>query len=343
VGGGALWTRHAARRYRPGMVPADEKVYEMLWDCKYCGTRKLLGKTHRHCPNCGGPQDAEGRYFPPDSEKVAVQDHIYYGLDIRCPSCQFFNGRSAKHCGHCGGPLEAGQSATLKQAHAPAAPLPKTRGKLILVAILAVATGLIAIIAGVLLWKKDTALVVTGHAWKREIQIESYSAARESRWCDELPAGATGVTRHREVRSRNKVADGEDCSTRKIDNGDGTFKEKRECKPRYKEEPVYADKCDFSILRWKVSRTASASGNGMGDAPRWPEVKLAQTGSCVGCEREGDRSEEYSVELSDEGKGTKGTCEFDENKWASFKVGSTWAAKVRRIGGSIDCGSLQAK
>ena len=48
---------------------ADEKSYEMFWDCEYCGSSKLLGITHRHCPNCGAPQDPEKRYFPPDEEK----------------------------------------------------------------------------------------------------------------------------------------------------------------------------------------------------------------------------------------------------------------------------------
>jgi len=36
----------------------SEKTYEMLWDCRYCGTKKLLGKTHRHCLECGGAKDA---------------------------------------------------------------------------------------------------------------------------------------------------------------------------------------------------------------------------------------------------------------------------------------------
>ena len=31
----------------------DERVYEMLWDCAFCGTQKLLGLQHRHCPSCG--------------------------------------------------------------------------------------------------------------------------------------------------------------------------------------------------------------------------------------------------------------------------------------------------
>ena len=70
-----------------GEPMADEKNYEMFWDCEYCGSSKLLGITHRHCPNCGAPQDPEKRYFPPDEEKVALEDHENTGADWHCPSC----------------------------------------------------------------------------------------------------------------------------------------------------------------------------------------------------------------------------------------------------------------
>ena len=58
--------------------------YEMLWNCGACGSEKLLGVTHRHCPNCGAAQEASRRYFPSDEEKVAVADHRYTGVDHQC-------------------------------------------------------------------------------------------------------------------------------------------------------------------------------------------------------------------------------------------------------------------
>ena len=93
---------------RPSTTPAPQsgaKVYEMQWDCKFCGTKKLLGKTHRFCPNCGAQQDPTWRYFPSDSEKVAVQDHVYVGADIICKACQSLNSGKAEFCGNCGAPL----------------------------------------------------------------------------------------------------------------------------------------------------------------------------------------------------------------------------------------------
>ena len=48
----------------------EEKTYEMLWDCEYCSAQKLLGVTHRFCPECGAAQNPQKRYFPPDDQKV---------------------------------------------------------------------------------------------------------------------------------------------------------------------------------------------------------------------------------------------------------------------------------
>lgn len=85
-----------------------ERTYEMLWDCHYCGTKRLLGLTHRHCPECGAAQDPTWRYFPADEDKVAVQDHVHHGADLICPACRAPAGTAARCCGNCGSPLEGG-------------------------------------------------------------------------------------------------------------------------------------------------------------------------------------------------------------------------------------------
>ena len=69
-------------------MDGTEKTYEMMWDCEYCGSDKLLGVTHRYCPECGAAQNPDKRYFPPDDQKVAVQDHKYVGADLKCPACE---------------------------------------------------------------------------------------------------------------------------------------------------------------------------------------------------------------------------------------------------------------
>jgi hypothetical protein len=343
-----------------------DKVYEMLWDCRHCGSKKLLGLTHRHCPNCGAEQDATARYFPPDSEKVAVQDHVYHGADVQCPFCGNWMGRQSKHCGNCGGPLEGGKDAVRRQdqvvaagvAYAgdsaeaarreqargalPPAPPPKKSATGLFVALGGGAVLLALLFCGLLFvfWKKEAGLTVAGHAWKREVQIERFGPVSESDWCDQMPSGATSVRRSREVRSHKDVPDGEDCKIRKVDNGNGTFTEKRECKTRYKKEPVYGDRCSYQIEKWKTARTETASGQSLADAPRWPEPKLARTGSCVGCEREGKRTETYSVTFKDQHGETYG-CDFPEARWAGIRPATSWKGEIRRLTSSLDCDSLQ--
>lgn len=90
---------------------SQEKHYEMLWDCQFCGTTKLLGKTHRHCPICGAPQNPDARYFPSDADKVAVEDHVLVGADKICPSCGGLNAGNAVHCGACGASMDGAETA----------------------------------------------------------------------------------------------------------------------------------------------------------------------------------------------------------------------------------------
>src|SRR3954471_15815305 len=86
----------------------EEATYEMCWDCKYCGQKKLLGLTHRFCAGCGAPQDPASRYFPPDNEKVAVKDNPFVGADVSCPACKQPMSRAAKCCTNCGSPIDKG-------------------------------------------------------------------------------------------------------------------------------------------------------------------------------------------------------------------------------------------
>jgi hypothetical protein len=344
-------------------------VYEMLWDCRFCGQKKLLGLTHRHCPNCGAPQDAEARYFPSDENKIPAKEHEYYGTDVRCAHCGVANSRNSKHCAGCGAPLERAAEVTKRRDQvdtgagfdrdstarakqerktlaaedrdeAPAGVPKKGSGMraalragclLVLVAIAAT--------VGIVLWKRTGGLEVVGHAWKREIDVERYGPVSDSAWCDQMPFSARGVSRRKEVRSHDRVEDGQDCHSRRVDRGNGTFSEQQECTPRYRDEPVYSDRCYFTIDRWTKARAAMAEGSSLSDTPRWPEAPLSRAGTCEGCEREGARHETYTVTFRDDGAQDH-SCDFDEQRWASFSDGSRWRGALRVVGGGLDCTSL---
>lgn len=344
-----------------------EPAYEMLWDCKFCGAKKLLGLTHRHCPSCGAPQNAEERYFPSDADKIAVQNHIFYGADVTCTHCGDANSKNSKHCGGCGAPLEgakevarradqvvgpgdafAGQTAmdAHRERTGHATPAAAAAKRVPLRWIFAVGClGVLALFTFVLVlifWKKQSALEVVGHHWQRQIVVEQFGPVEQSSWCDDIPGDARLVRRHREVRSRRQVADGQDCKVRKIDNGNGTFSEKQDCTTRYREEPVYDQKCVYVVTRWKTARTATADGASLSMPLRWPDPELARAGTCEGCEREGTRKETYTVLFRDS-KGGEQSCDFDAQKWASIPDGSRWKGALRVVGSALDCGSLRPR
>src|SRR6185295_10750417 len=141
----------------------SERVYEMLWDCAYCGTRKLLGKTHRFCPKCGAPQDPEKRYFPTEDEKVAVEDHVYVGADRLCGNCGSAMSAKALHCTQCGAPLEGARE--VKLVDAPLPPPPPAKPARSLASCLLPVIGVVVLLVGgllvALLWKKDLQAQVT--------------------------------------------------------------------------------------------------------------------------------------------------------------------------------------
>lgn len=317
-----------------------EPVYEMLWNCSYCSTQKLLGLTHRHCPNCGAKQDPNARYFPAEHEKVAVQSHEYVGADLVCRYCSAACSRKAHNCGQCGAPLAEGapvlrvtepaSHVVAFAAKVPSTPPRRAAWKLLVpVALLAVVT----VVVLLLVWKKEQRFVVAEHVWQRRVHIERFGPSRQSGWCDQLPAGASDVSRHREQRSTRKVPDGQDCRAKKQDRGDGTFVETQDCSPKLKEEPVYDDKCDYQVVKWSPSRQELAEGRAPAQMPRWPSVALAKA------EREGMREETYTLVLRDP-DGEQYQCNFAEPVWSRFTDGKSYSGKLRALVGTVDCSSL---
>lgn len=327
-----------------------EKVYEMLWDCAYCGTTKLLGKTHRHCPVCGAAQDPAARYFPSDEEKVAVEDHVYAGPDRTCGSCQAPNSAKSRFCGECGAPLEEADAVKLVEEEAAAkraSPAPRQRDekgnkrkKLWLIVASLVAL-IIAVVLVAVFWTQKTALVVSGHSWKREIQILDYAPRSRKEWCDQMPRDATMVSRSEEIRKYNEIPDGQDCRTVKKDRGDGTFVQKQECTTKYRKEPVYDQKCSFKVNRWEHSRTVTEKGDSVNETPKWPTVDLKNTGQVIGAEKKGKQSETYTVRFNS-AQGNAATCEFPQNTWQTFRTGTKWKGETGVLTGTLDCASLKS-
>ena len=327
--------------------PTKEKTYEMLWSCEYCGAKKLLGKTHRHCPECGAAQNPARRYFPSDAEKVAVEDHQYVGADVHCPACHAPMSAAAKHCAQCGSPLV--QASEVLRIQEPGAPgtgkarkeKRRSRKGLVVGIVLGGIGLLIAAVIALALWTEEKQLQAIGHTWQREIKIEAFGPKAESEWCSAMPSDAYAISRSREVRSYNAVKTGESCATRRVDNGDGTYSERQECTPEYRQEPVYDDKCSYTVDRWVYARSETAAGAGLAAPPAWPKYALRAVGTSIGSEREGQRVETYTVLFSDAADTAKTlTCDLPEGSWRAIPNGSSWRAEASVLTGNLDCATL---
>jgi hypothetical protein len=341
-------------------VKADN-VYEMLWDCKFCGTKKLLGKTHRFCPNCGGQQDPSWRYFPSDSEKVAVKDHVYVGADKICPACQSVSAASAEFCGNCGSPLDKAASAqtvgqrkkgegesfdteNLKERQPPgekpqaiATPTPKKSNSRLWVILGVVASLVVAGILFTVFSTKSASAYVTGFRWEREIRLESMRSVSESSECSSMPGGAYNVDRRYEQVSSRSVPDGQTCDRVQVDQGDGTFREEQQCSTNYREEPVYGYMCYYTVDRWTYSRSLTSQGD-KSVALTWPAASF-NSGTCVGCEREADRNELYYVMFKSGDKTFE--CPLPAEDWQQISVEQTFNVKIGTVLNDARCDTLE--
>lgn len=356
---------------------SEGKVYEMLWDCQFCGTKQNLGLTHRFCPNCSSPQNPDSRYYPSDEEKVAVHDHQFVGVDVTCPACNELNSAAAEFCGQCASPLTEGARAktldpewqSAQEAFSSSGsrdvvkeefdlemqslglqddPKKKRESKsnIKVFAIIGLVLLLAAAAFAAFNLKKDVTVIVTDHEWERTISIDEYDEFSTRSWRDSSPSGdsvrmVSGSCRQ-EQRSTRRVADGETCQSVRSDNGDGTFSQRQQCTTDYRDEPVYDDMCTWEGFRWEHDRNETTSG-GLSDSPYWKNVSLnCEDSRRVGCERESGRSEQYTVFYEDTDSDADYTCDYTQDVWEDISVESLWSGKARAlIPGSLLCETLQ--
>ena len=345
-----------------------EQIYEMLWDCEYCSTKKLLGKTHRFCPKCGAPQNANKRYFPSESEKIAVKNHVYVGVDKICPACNTAQAANVAFCTNCSASMDGSKQVNLvsatnepkdshnrfqskksfdsrrqtirekyyknikKQEAIESFDYVKL-GKALLFFLI------IGFILLTIFWTKDVVVYAMGHSWSRRILIEDYRARNDSSWCDSIPSDAYSISKSKKVRSYKQVPDGETCSTQNVDLGDGTFKQEKVCETNYRDEPVYDEHCSYTVDRWRYARDVIAGASDK--SPYWPTYTLACTDTTYGCEREGSRESQYNLHLREPKEKINYQCHLDEGVWQNSKIESRWNLKVGVITGGERCGSLK--
>lgn len=357
-------------------LPPDKRhgagQYEMLWDCKFCGTQKLLGVTHRHCPSCGAAQDPEQRYFPAEEDMVALSDHKYVGADVMCPACGQPNSAANAFCAECGADLSTGQKVAtagervigtgraesdtrrdvVKDKHeaemaridaeekAQPVFLGLTKGQLWAIVGLVIVVAIIGGIIFALTYREESDGEVTAMTWERQIAIEDFQPREQESWDDDMPGDAYAPRCEPKKKDTERVEVGTEEQCRDVDLANGGMERVCEDVPVYEDRDVMDDWCTYTIDRWDVVRTESASGASKDDpAPDWPPVTLAEGDGRFGAEREGAKSESYKVVVRV--KGDDQTCGFEtQSEWDAFDIGTKVKLELR-VGGDADCDTLK--
>ena len=315
-------------------------TFEMMWDCEFCETKGLLAKTQRCCPECGGKQNADKRYFPKEGEEVKVDGHKYEGADRYCPACQNPQSAAGKNCANCGAPMD-GSAVVQGVATAPEPPKPKKSKIWILFVVLGVGA-IIGIVLGVRHCNrtKDAGGKVLAHSWERTVGIDEYKDHKEEKWRNEIPSDARLVVCHQAQRTTKSIGTGEKkCKTRRVDNKDGTGRvEEYDCKEVMKSEPVMDDKCSFTITKWiEVDKKVS---NGAGLSITDPAgLPTGATTNTMGARRIGRRVDVHYLDLDVAGVG-KQRCEVSDAAWKKYADGSTATVQVKVSSNNVDCDSL---
>jgi hypothetical protein len=199
-------------------------------------------------------------------------------------------------------------------------------------------------------FSKDTTVTVNGFKWERTVEIEKLKTIREKAWEGQVPAGADIISKSKEIYKYEKVQTGTETKTKIVkekvktgtkkvktgvkDMGNGYFedvykdepvyetreKEVRTEEPVYKEKPLYKQRITYEIDKWTVGRTEKKSGQDQ--KASWPNVNLRSK------EREGKRTETYTVLCTDDqGKNLTYNAK-SEQEWLSIEKGKTYKAKA---------------
>ena len=310
----------------------SQGFFEMLWDCEHCDTKGLLGKTQRHCANCGAPQNPDKRYFPKEGEATRIDGHKFEGSDLQCPNCNTPQSKTGKNCTHCGAPLDGSKEVRGVQTAPP--PPKKKRPWWFLPAIL----GAIALVIFFSWYRcirtKDAKMKVTEHRWARTVAVERFAEQELEAFEEEVPDDAERKNCKTAPHPTKKVQDGEDCKDEKVDKKDGTFEVVKKCTPRM--VPAEGKQCSFVVKRWKAIDPVQTKGVGMNPVdPPEKDLPPAEAPSTINATRRRAKSETYTLVF-----GTQ-TCDVPEKVWRKYADGQELTLQVRASSEAIVCSDIE--
>ena len=340
-------------------------IREGAWDCTICGRTGNRGP-EKYCAGCGHPRGIEVEiYLPEGAAEVtdaAMLERARTGPDWSCDHCGGDNRADADYCTGCGAPGEgaatrevvvhsqgSGARTSSPARSSSARPPSKARRKQlerdyrrkVRRPRKRLAIGCLAVIAIIALLAylgrtREATVTVSGFGWERKIGVEKLLTVTEEARPNEVPQEArlldpeSGQGNTRTVTERVQVGT-ERVKVGVRDLGNGFFEDVYEERPIYetrrREVPARgppSEKVRYQIDRWQRVREAQAHGRDR--SPRWPLAALESR------EREGERSESYTVYFSDRDGNTIIHRTASEEEWRTFMPGAQYLVEVTKSG-----------
>ncbi|MBX3086113.1 MAG: hypothetical protein KF716_31045 [Anaerolineae bacterium] len=340
-------------------VPGNGEVFQMLWDCRFCGTTKLLGLDHRHCPNCGAPQNPEWRYFPSEADIKFVSDphYEYTGADKVCPFCQQPNSAASKFCKQCGGDLTGAKDAAVKDREVTG--LDGAKGlrddvvkkqferdlgltdqqkqdqsksmTRLFIAIGVIVLAFVGIFGYLFFSKTSNSLAVTEQTWVTGIQLEQLNTSTGSDWRDSVPGGAYNVSCQQRDRSYTDYVQ-EQCGYEYVDRGDGSGQRVPKMCQKAVQKTRSDSYCSYTIDRWLPLPDITNTG-GLNDPIATPEYSASLVTTGIGRVRLVNTYLQFTIRFQNPADGAQYEYNPDnEDSWRGFKVGQHYTVDINRLG-----------
>ena len=218
------------------------KLIEGVWDCVYCGTKKIRGSI-RECPQCGHPRDEDIQFYldnPTNCVEDSIANKINRNPDWVCPYCDCLNSDNDSICKGCGASRDGSKdyfqnkaekernSNSLKRTAEKLQDVSqeykstnktvqsKPKRNLSWIKWVAIGLGIAAIIVTLLciFLPKTVEGTVTDVYWKSYVDIEEYTTVQESDWS--IPIGGRLLYSRSEIRSYDHILDHYETRTRSV-------------------------------------------------------------------------------------------------------------------------------
>jgi hypothetical protein len=329
------------------------------WDCLFCGHRGNLGP-EKNCAACGKPRGKDVKfYLPEDAPEVTDADEITRaeaGPDWNCDYCGASNSFNNDSCQGCGNAkTQTDQSLQIKDyslSDVPrnggsvnpgkTSPVPKKK-KYNWIIYVGIAL-LLPLVSNRIAGPRIIDVTVTGHEWKRIMEVENYRLVQHEDW--DVPQNALIIDRFQAVHHNNQVFDHYETRTRTVrvkvgeeryvsgqrDKGNGYFEDIYSTRPIYEDRveeyqvkvyrdvPVYQTRYLYKVYEWVVDRTVTAEGHDKNC--NWPTGAPPNKKTW----RNGTKEENYTLLFKDS-KGSEYQIETDFNHWQALNDHDTIKAR----------------